>query len=189
MKNMWWKFIGAALILYSIIGGMIIPLKPGLVNIVPSSITTGQKVDFLVFGYNTDFEKAEGLTAWLKADSIKSIQAINVVPQSATDLMVTFIIPNDMPASTSFHPLSVVVNSKTDGISVLPGQVALQKGQTDSLITTNWEEMNALHRVVGFNFPYRNILVESIRNTYYHIPLWFAMAMIFMVAVVFSILN
>jgi len=189
MKNNWWKLLGAALVLYSIIGGMTVPLKPGLTNIIPSSIKTGQTVDFLVFGYNTNFDKAEDITVWLKADSSKAIQAIDVVPQSPTDLKVTFKLPNDMPAAGSFHPLSVVVNSKTDGISLLPGQVALQKGSLDTLNTAAWGEMKSLHRVVGFNFPYRNILVETIRSLYYHVPLWFAMAMIFMIAVVFSILN
>jgi len=158
MKNNWWKLLGAALVLYSIIGGMTVPLKPGLTNIIPSSIKTGQTVDFLVFGYNTNFDKAEDITVWLKADSSKAIQAIDVVPQSPTDFL-------------------------------LPGQVALQKGSLDTLNTAAWGEMKSLHRVVGFNFPYRNILVETIRSLYYHVPLWFAMAMIFMIAVVFSILN
>ncbi len=186
---MWWKLLGAALILYTLIGGMTIPLKPGLADIIPTAIKTGEKAEFLVIGYNTNFEQSEGLTAWLKADSIRSIEAIKVVPQSATELVATFLLPNDMPNANSFHPLTVVVNSKADGICVLPGQVALQKGVIDTLNTSQWSSIKSLHRKTDFNFPYRNILVETIRNIFYHVPLWFAMAMVFFIGVIYSILN
>ena len=36
-----------------------------------------------------------------------------------------------------------------------------------------------LHQHVGWSFPYRLILEETIRNSYYHIPLWFAMIVLF----------
>ncbi|MGB1216370.1 MAG: cytochrome c biogenesis protein CcsA, partial [Saprospiraceae bacterium] len=36
------------------------------------------------------------------------------------------------------------------------------------------------------SFPYRNILYETIRNLFYHVPLWFAMLIIFFVAAIYS---
>ncbi len=36
----------------------------------------------------------------------------------------------------------------------------------------------------GFAFPFRNILAESIRNAYFHIPMWFAMIFVFLAGVI-----
>src|SRR5690606_16568680 len=31
----------------------------------------------------------------------------------------------------------------------------------------------------GWQFPFRNILAETIRNTYFHVPMWFGMILLF----------
>jgi heme exporter protein C len=36
-----------------------------------------------------------------------------------------------------------------------------------------------LYELTAFRFPYRNILHETIRNVYYHVPMWFGMIIIF----------
>ncbi|MGB3083473.1 MAG: cytochrome c biogenesis protein CcsA, partial [Saprospiraceae bacterium] len=42
------------------------------------------------------------------------------------------------------------------------------------------------HQAKRSLFPYRNILVETIRNTFYHVSLWFAMFLMFGMSVYFS---
>jgi len=38
-----------------------------------------------------------------------------------------------------------------------------------------------------FAFPYREILYQSIRNTFYHVPMWFAMMLILIFSTVYSV--
>ncbi len=189
MKNYWWKILGALLILYTIVGGMTVPIKSGIVKVTPNSIQSGSEVEIQIDGYNSNYDQSDDLAVWLKAGNTTAIKATKVSAINATSLKANFTLPNELPSEGSFHTLSVVVNSKIDGISLLPDHVALQAGAMDTLNRTQWSEINNLVRKEGFNFPYRNILVESIRNTFYHIPLWFAMVMIFFVAVVYSILQ
>ena len=187
MKNYWYKILGLLLLLYALIGGMLIPLKAGLVDVTPDSIQTGSSVDLTIEGYNTNFDQAEKLTVWLKGKGEVAIKAREIKPNDATSLVASFKLPNASFSENKIEPLTLVVNSKTDGISLLPNHVILKSGAVDSTNTATWGTIGNMERKEGITFPYRNILVESIRNSIYHIPLWFAMVIIFLIAVINSI--
>ena len=44
-----------------------------------------------------------------------------------------------------------------------------------------------LHAKKAMTYPFRNILGETIRNTYFHVPLWFAMIFLFLFSVIYSV--
>ena len=48
-------------------------------------------------------------------------------------------------------------------------------------------EISDLHQKEGVHFPYRSVLYETIRNTYFHVALWFAMLFLFIAGVYHSI--
>ena len=48
MKLSWWKILGVVLIAYSFIAGMIIPLKPGIVEMSPDRGKTGESITFKI---------------------------------------------------------------------------------------------------------------------------------------------
>ncbi|MBK6783522.1 MAG: hypothetical protein IPG79_07000 [Saprospiraceae bacterium] len=56
LKGWWWKFGGAFIFLYVLIGGMTIPLRPGITSVQPSNAKTGENILLDITGYNTHFD-------------------------------------------------------------------------------------------------------------------------------------
>ncbi|HLP21572.1 MAG TPA: hypothetical protein VK174_14765, partial [Chitinophagales bacterium] len=100
----------------------------------------------------------------------------------------------------SFRPgsIDVVINDDLDGTFALRDAITLVKTQaadstvSDSakagvaLLTTTEPEVKSNHHNLTC-FPYREILYETIRNTFFHVPMWFAMTMLVFFSCIFSI--
>jgi heme exporter protein C len=187
---MWWKSLSAILILYAIIAGLLIPLKPGVAYVFPESARAGQNVAVQVHGYNTFYSKAQpgDIRVWLQYDSAQAIlgQAIKVL--SDTTLEATFSIPARLPRSSPSVMLNAIVDHPTDGVSLLPSAIEIL-ADTNSQSAATWTQhpVAQLHVYKDVSFPYRNVIYESIRNTYYHVPMWFALMFMFLASVYYSI--
>lgn len=187
----WWKYLGVLILLYVFTVGMLVPLKPGITNVDPSSVRTGERVTFRVWGYNSNFSQAEGPTrAWLKLDDERALGAQRIVVKSDTMLEVEFDIPDFLPIARRVQDFSLILDNDIDGPSVLPSAVFITQ---DSVNAAQGEQIwvndpvQNLHDVGGMTFPFRNILGETIRNTYFHVALWLAMFAIFIGGVYQSI--
>jgi len=81
MRKNWWKFIGIAILLYTVIVGMGVPLKPGITRADSLSIGQhgndntrmqfGETHTLRVESYNTHLT-AKDNEAWLKLDNSKA---------------------------------------------------------------------------------------------------------------------
>lgn len=190
LKKNWWKFLGVLIVLYSIIAGMLIPLSPGIDSVSPTSIHSGQKLSLQINGYNSSYLKAaSSLKVWLKADSSFFIpgQIINI--ENETLFIAEFDIPESLPLKSKIIDFTLVVNNENDGSSILPSAVFVTQNPSDSEenIVIDSQVPSELFPRKWVSFPYRNILKETIRNTYYHVPLWFSMIFIFFASVRLSI--
>lgn len=189
-KN-WWKYLGVIILLYVFTVGMLVPLKPGITEITPSSVKTGETVTFKVWGYNSKFAQAQTPTrAWLKLDDERALSAERVVVKSDTMLEVEFRIPEYLPVSQKVQDFSLILDNDVDGPSVLPSAVFITQDSVDAARgETVWvnNPVQDLSNVSGMTFPFRNILGETIRNTYFHVALWLAMFTIFIAGVYQSI--
>ena len=184
---MWWKILSVVIILYSLIAGLLVPLGPGIVEVRPGSAKTGETVVLEVTGYNSNYTVGD-VRAWLKLDSEHGLRARDIDVLDDRRLRVTFDLPNALPVDKKVQDLTLVTDNPSDGAAVLPSALFVtNQGATTS--TDGWQQstIESLHSASGMNFPFRNILGETIRNTYYHVPLWFAMMIIFIAAVVYSI--
>ena len=190
MKKHWWKLLGVLLLVYSFTVGMLVPLKPGITDVTPSSVASGQEITLKITGYNTHFKDAQkSIRVWLKTDVDHAIEAGQTAIKSNTIMAAEFEIPKFLPSTKSIHECALIVDNDIDGASVLPTAVFLKQTQIDSLkgsIAWSQHKIDRLHKMDGITFPFRNILAETIRNTYYHVPFWFAMMIIFTVAAVYS---
>jgi heme exporter protein C len=189
-KN-WWKYLGAVILLYVLTVGMLVPLKPGISDVNPSSVRTGETVTFKVWGYNSNFSKAEEPTrAWLKLNDEQALSARRVTIMSDTMLEVEFTIPEYLPVAQKVQDFSLILDNDVDGPSVLPSAVFVTQDSVDAAsgerVWTN-DPVKDLHNVSGMTFPFRNILGETIRNTYFHVALWLAMFTIFIAGVYQSV--
>lgn len=186
LKN-WWKFLAVILIAYSIIAGLLIPLAPGITGVTPSRMTSGNQEKLTIEGYNTHFSEVVQQRAWLKVDDTHFVQAGQIEVQGEKALIATFNIPHPLPNNADVAAATLILENKIDGISVLPSATFISKGNPSAL-SANWQEAPTVQfQKAGFTFPFRNILKETIRNTFYHVPMWLAMMTVFMIAVVFSI--
>ena len=195
MKSNWWKILGVILVIYSFVVGMLVPLKPGISDCIrpngQSNAKTGEKVALNITGYNSFYEKSGDVRAWLKLDADRALAATAVTIIDNRHLKAEFAIPNALPVKKKVKGLSLILDNSIDGASVLPSALFVTQESVDSTAAANaW--MNAsidnLHEREGMSFPFRNILSETIRNLFFHVPLWFGMFIIFTAAMIMSIM-
>ncbi|TAK34386.1 MAG: cytochrome c assembly protein, partial [Saprospiraceae bacterium] len=187
----WWKALGVLLLLYTFTVGLLTPLKTGITDVSPAGLHTGQEVTLAVKGYNSFYTKnKEQLRAWLKMDVDKALAAKRIEVVNDRELKLTFALPPYLPYDQKVKDFTLLIDSPADGTSVYPGAVSVtQDSVAPQLGEAAWhnDEIANLHEKEAMTFPFRNILGETIRNTYFHVPLWFSMFILFVSAVVFSI--
>ena len=191
MRKYWWKYLGAGIIVYVIIAGLLIPLKPGIESISPSSGKAGETVTFTVEGYNSNFDKSnENIRAWLRTDAEISLAASDYKVVDYKTLELTYNIPQNLPFESKVKYFSLIIDNEFDGASVLPSAVSITQDSINVAEAGPLWQKNGIQNLnikEGISFPYRNILYETIRNTYFHVSLWLAMMILFIASVVMSI--
>lgn len=189
MNIKWWKLLSIIILTYSFVGGLLVPLKPGIVNVSPISTKTGKTLTLKVEGYNSQYTIAKNIRAWLKFDNTQALAANTVNVLRGDELKLTFIIPEYLPFEDRVKDCALVLDNEIDGPSVLPSAVFVTQDSIDpDLAKQTWaaSSIQGLHTKNTFTFPFRNILFETIRNTYFHVPLWFAMLFTLAASVFFS---
>ncbi len=184
----WWKWIIILIMPYIILMGFLIPLGQGITHVSPVVIKAGQEVDLLVSGYNTNFKASDDIHAWLKHDALH-VQNTSAKVLNPTEASFHFILPPYTDSTQAFVDLALVMDTP-EGPIVLPSAVSMSNLKPSESIThaNTWSDQPLIVRPESnFNYPYRNILSETIRNTYFHVPLWFAMVALFMVSVYHSV--
>ena len=192
-KN-WWKWTGFILVMYTVIAGLAIPLGPGIASITPASTRAGDTVRIQIHTVNAHFLKhPAGLQAGLLGTSI-AIKPFQIRSLANNQLEAAFVIPSALIRSRgTVNLLDLEVGSDYDGmliyrqsLEVLPDTVFLNGHKSSAIISQAKLEV---HKVTPawFNFPYRTIVYESIRNLYFHVCMWFAMITLFFVSVVYSV--
>lgn len=197
MKSNWWKFLGILILIYTVVVGMSVPLKPGIEGIESlsigkfgndtSSVSSGETHVFQIRGYNTNYLNNEN-TAWLKLDSIGTVKASKFEAENENLAKVEFTIPDVFPNRDKYQSLSLVIYNKEDGPSVLPDAVFIKADSLSNTNLTEWKNspIENITDKPGMQFPYRSVLNETIRNTFFHIPLWFSMFILLIISIVYS---
>jgi len=189
---MWWKTLSVLLVLYALAVGMFVPLKPGIAYVSPETAQSGDSLRLKIHGYNTYYTRgrAEEIRVWLQFDSAQAIMGKSLQVLNDTTLEASFIIPADLPRPRPSVMLNAILDHPTDGVSLLPSAVEVVRDTAAETTTASWGQnpVQNLHIVKDFSFPYRNVIYESIRNTFYHVPMWFALMFLFAASVVYSVM-
>lgn len=187
MKKNWYKVLGVLILVYSFIVGMIVPLSPGISNVEPRSVQTGEHIQLEVSGYNSHFEQGKAdLRAWLKIDSTHFLKAVDIKVLSDNAMNINFEIPQYLPISERVAAASLILDNPVDGASTLPSAVFITQ---DSINPSKVQAElfnhppSDIHERAFMTFPFRNILQETIRNLYFHVSLWFALMLLLGAAV------
>lgn len=189
MKEWWWKILGLGIVFFTLIFGMITPLKPGILSINPSSFLEGTEIYINVKAYNSNFREDNNTLAYLRIENGQYIPSENTSIKDRNQAQFQFMIPSNVTAASSSVLASLIVSNETDGYFTLPSAVTLNKNNGVTLdVAVNVENTpSLLHENNDYKFPYRSILNETIRNTFFHITLWFSMFLLLIGSVFQSI--
>jgi heme exporter protein C len=183
MIRHWWKILSALLLLTSLYFGFITPLAPGVASVSNEKLEVGQN-NISIYGYNSNFSSDdESLVAWLKSGSaLLCFDDFQVVNPRQIDASIT--IPDSLE-SRSMHLF--IYSNQSDTIvlqNAFRAEEAVRVNKTTSCTITTENNASAT-----FAFPYREMLYETIRNLFLHVPMWFAMVAIMLISVFYSIKN
>ena len=101
------------------------------------------------------------------------------------DIRALFDFPAYLPTDEEALSFALIVSSEESGAIVMPSAVSVsQTAINESSGKIAWSASGIPRFSVekGFTYPYRNILMETLRNLYYHVPMWFAMMVLFAVS-------
>jgi heme exporter protein C len=189
----WWKWVGIVLLIYTIVAGFVVPLKPGIERVSPTQVTAGQQLQLDVKGYNTLWSGSNSnIRAWLKYNEELQLASVDIEVFSDRTLKATFTIPTWIPENDKVNTLSLIIDDPATGPVLLPNAVFVRPVENPDQQDRSAWTVNAIediHFKNDFSYPYRNLLAETIRNQYFHVPLWFAMIIMFTFSMVKSIQN
>lgn len=193
IRQSWWKVLAVLILLYVFGVGLLVPLKPNVTLVEYDSARAGETTVLKVTGYNTHFAEAEeDLRAYLFYGQSAFLTASKVEVIDEQTAQVSFQLPPALPEEKEAISVSLVMDNSVDGWFVRPSALLIKDENTaDTLVSgvASWssEPPTDLRTLEAMTFPFRNILMETIRNTYFHVSLWLAMMLIFIAAFVFAI--
>ncbi|MBY5960108.1 cytochrome c biogenesis protein [Membranicola marinus] len=189
----WWKILSILILLYVHIAGLLIPIGIGITRIQPFQVKGGEEARFEITTYNADLsaENESQIRSWLKYDDDHLIAAKSVDVSAEDQLTTVFDLPSQLPDGGTHSDLTLILDIPEQGTPVLPRAVYLAAADSAVATTAGWSAINlrGLNVVENMHFPYRSILQETIRNTYFHVSLWMAMMILLTGAVVYSVRN
>jgi len=170
------KILGVLLMFYILIAGMCVPLKPGILDCSPNKVNAGEELKLKVIGYNTNYDQSSGNKAFLKFDTVQILAANKVLQSDPTTLLAYFDIPKSIASNNKLAEATLIVSNEVDGVSLLPSALVVKEA-TPSFDATPWVTDLRSQIVLKdeMAFPFRNILYETIRNTFFHVAIWMSM--------------
>lgn len=188
----WWKWLTILLLLYVFYMGLTVPLKSGILDVNPLRFVCGQKVEIHVNAYNSFYTQSKSIRAYLKTSDSFLLKDTDVHIESDHRLKLTFELPDRLPNNNNISLASLIIDSEKDGTSVLPSKIVLIQDSINNQvnrITKGWYAGSKPEFTIlsEFRFPFRNILYETIRNTFFHVSLWFSMFGLLLLSIYHSI--
>jgi heme exporter protein C len=184
ISKTWWKYTALLLLSYILIGGLIVPLGAGLEAVSPVYFDYATPTSFSLKGYNTHFKSGANTQLFFRQNGkYLCVDKVTVVNEDELTFETNF--KGKLASNRSFD---LIVNNDMDGTIALRDAVSFKPDNSeDSTVAIFCEPIVKNNIEAKFSFPYREILYESIRNTFYHVPMWFGMLAILLLSLVFSI--
>ncbi len=188
LRKRWWKIVGVLILSYAIIGGLFIPLAPGIIQVSPSQVEAGTEQTFEVKGYNSHYAEGELPTILLKQDSIIYC-AIAARALSDDVLEVKFNIPSASQLRQDKTTFDLIIDGEKDGTTFRRGAIIASgdKNEEEVELVPACQVDFSPRQANFISFPFREILYESIRNLFFHVPMWFGMTLIMFFSFAMSI--
>jgi len=182
--KLWLKIICVILLFYSAFCAFWHPMAPGGLSVSATEFHPGRN-DFFLIGYATHFlEEKENLQVFVSTDS-SAVYCANIVEVvDNSKVMVSLFLPDTISSgrfeffANTNKDGTVIVDAPVgnEGFTFLPGSNALAcKYRVENEDATS------------FGFPFQPIIMESIRNLMWHVPMWFTMFALMIMSFYFSL--
>jgi heme exporter protein C len=159
-------------------------MAPGGLSVSASEFHPGRN-EFEFVGYGTHFKEAESsLAVYISVDS-SAVYCADIL-QVVDDARI--IVSVFLPDTISSKRFGFAANNDVDGTIIVDSPVG-QEGFAFVPGTSNADCRYSASReeFAGFAFPYQPIIIESIRNLMWHVPMWFTMFVLMTISFIFSI--
>lgn len=180
MKQNWWKYVGALLLIFSFAKGLLVPIGAGIIRSDSDHASTSEgpfKVS--ISGYQTHFRSGSPITVWLINDPVQKVKTCASNVEIIDDNHIVAEFPPVAPLSGQYFHLAV--HSDVDGLMFKPDAITTTDTVPAVIVQSCTPNVTVLEP--GNQFPFRYILYESIRNLYFHVPMWFTMIALLICAV------
>ncbi len=185
-RSMWWKFLSVLLLVYVIAAGILIPLGPGLVGLKEFELKPSTNYELTADVYNFS-DQEDDFRAFLKFKDNHYLAASTVKRLSDDKFKMVFPAVTPIPNESKVAVVSLLLEDKKRGTAVLPDALRYtfseKNGEDSKLIGA--EQINFKSGVM--QMPFRNILLETIRNLFYHVPMWFSMIILASISFYYSL--
>jgi heme exporter protein C len=180
IKKSWWKIATVVLLLYSLVAGLFIPLIPSVTSVSPSKIADHQTIRIEV--YNGQLQTSDNIRVWttdlntcwesttVKVKSSQQVDAHFTQGPYFESKNLHLVVETKSFRDTLFNAVYYTVTDTT-----AQGVLRIEKIQPKVISDA------------PFGFPNREILNETIRFLFFHVPFWFAMMTVCFVGLFFGI--
>ena len=174
------KWICAALLLYAGFMSLYLPMEPGGSMVQTADFSPGLNT-FDLYGYATHFDEATDLQVFVRNDS-GQVFCAEILSREAQHLQASVFLPDTLMSQR----FSFYANNALDGTISAPGAVTSKGFIMGSGAQTCTVKIASENAVVN-GIPYQPIIIESMRNLMWHVPMWFTMFVLMFISFRYSI--
>src|ERR1041385_7928150 len=167
----WWKWVCVVLLIYVAAGSFFVPLGPGITRVAPVSFYPDSVYTFQISAYHSHFLSPEAGKGqrWFKNRNQYYLPVSFKITGNET-AEAQFAVGSAQQGNFKPANFDVVMNDELDGTFALRDAITLVHSEISDtafnyrIVAAEPEVKNNKHRL--FCFPYREILYETIRNTF-----------------------
>jgi heme exporter protein C len=191
LKKQWWKWTSIVLLSFAFLSGLLIPLGSGIISISPENISVNNIIELQISAYNTQFVTGDtSLKFFLKSDKTVLCGSVTNI-NNATEATVTFPALDNEQINHKKTYFTLIAQNGKNGTFLLRKALLVQPNKQE-IANVSEEKFNCNTEIKpilakGLTFPYREILYETIRNLFFHVPMWFSMILLLLFAFIANI--
>lgn len=181
--KLWLKIVCIVSLLYAAVFSLFHPMTPGGLGVSATQLHPGRN-EFTFTGYATHFKNAEAsMKVYVTSDTsgIYCAEILQIVDNA--NVIVSVFLPDTLASKS----LGFFANNDTDGTIFVESPVSsdgffFMEGIKNA--GCEFDINNSEHAIFGF--PFQPIIMESIRNLMWHVPMWFTMFVLMTISFIYS---
>lgn len=188
VNNKFLQFVCILLIVYSTIGGLFVPLSPAIEQLTYSQSDSFLRFELFVPKLNEDFQTIRLVKSNSKDSLSVELNCNWYHLKEKGKIDVQFPHPKFYTDFQKGDALDVVMQTNTRGELRYFSAYFLDTNSENKLTCKAIPKLKQKESEFYLSFPNRTILNESIRNLFFHVPMWFAMIGLLIYSLIQSIL-